>query len=938
MSRRIAAVVFVILLVLSASDYTIPQPANAAGTWTVSEYPAWITAYSKRSNSVVLHPASGKIYASMPSSDRDGNAIARIDPGTGAIERRQWIGSEPKKLALAADGRTIYVGLDGAFSIRKYDAPADAPGDQFPAGLSPLYGPMPYYDFALSPVDPNVVAISRNTFPEHVAVFDGGMQRPNVGGSGRTLSFANSESTLYGIDSNPIRRMSIDAMGITSVAFFPFSYPTGNVFQFHQDRFYTSAGRIFRASDLALMGSFSFGDFSTPEAPFVIDAAANKIIYVGRNSYCLRIEAFDLQTFQPLGWAQFDLGTNENDPKSVAKWGTNGLAVSMSKGPTLFIQSELIGPGTILPPAQAPAPISTPAPAAYIRRLNIPNNDLLFNRRDQLLYASVPNNAAAPIANTITRIDPDTGAIVSSAIIGDDPHKIALSDDGETLYAALHGAYRVRRFDTVTQTPGLIFEIPNRFQQPLSFAFLPGSPDLIVVSFGPAGAYVYDNGVARPQPLEPQGGVGDLFYSGTPNVLYAGMAGGLAKLQVSPVGLSVISQIAQTELSKIAIVDGKIYSSNRRVVDLVTYLVLGSFDENEANLVVVDAATGRAFFAGEKSIEVFDIHTYNKIGSIALPDNDEYTNVPTSVVRWGHNGLAIGSPRFIGDSSILLVRSHLIGATRPFDFDADGKSDLAIFRRDAGEWWINRSSDGATSAAQFSARQAVIVPADYTGDGKTDIAVWRPSSGEWHVLRSEDNSYDAVAFGTEDDVPSPADFDGDGRADLAVFRPSSGTWFIQRSGDNETTIEQFGTSGDLPVPADYDGDGKSDIAIYRPSNGQWWLDRSTAGLIVYQFGNSDDRTVQGDYTGDGKSDVALWRPSTGEWLALRSEDSSYYSLPFGISTDLPATGDYDGDGKFDPTVFRPSSATWYSQRTSAGILTRQFGAQGDQPVGSAFVR
>ena len=271
------------------------------------------------------------------------------------------------------------------------------------------------------------------------------------------------------------------------------------------------------------------------------------------------------------------------------------------------------------------------------------------------------------------------------------------------------------------------------------------------------------------------------------------------------------------------------------------------------------------------------------------------------------------------------------------DFDGDLKTDIGIFRPSVGEWWINRSSNGSTFAAQFGSATDSIVPGDFTGDGKSDIALWRPSTGEWFVLRSEDFSYFAFPFGSAGDVPVPADYDADGKNDAALYRPSTFTWFVRRSTDGGTTIQQFGATGDVPVPSDYDGDGKTDITIFRPSNGQWWMNRTTAGVLVVTFGNATDKLVQGDYTGDGKSDNALWRPSTGEWFILRSEDLSYYSFPFGVATDVPAPGDYDGDGKFDATVFRPSEAKWYSQRTSAGILIQQFGAAGDRPIPNAFV-
>ena len=292
-------------------------------------------------------------------------------------------------------------------------------------------------------------------------------------------------------------------------------------------------------------------------------------------------------------------------------------------------------------------------------------------------------------------------------------------------------------------------------------------------------------------------------------------------------------------------------------------------------------------------------------------------------------------PNLADGSDIGAFERRASGAV--LDFDGDGKTDIGVFRPGPGEWWINRSSNGSTFAAQFGAGSDHIRPGDFTGDGKADIAVWRSTTGQWFVLRSEDFSFFSFPFGGAGDMPVPADYDADGKTDAAVFRPLTSTWFIRRSGDSGTTIEAFGTSGDIPIPADYDGDGRADIAIFRPSLGQWWLNRSTAGVLAVTFGNSNDKLVPGDYTGDGKSDVALWRPSNGNWFILRSEDLSFFSFPFGLSTDLPTPGDYDGDGRHDATVFRPSSATWFSQRTTAGSLIQQFGISSDRPIPNAFV-
>jgi uncharacterized delta-60 repeat protein len=272
-----------------------------------------------------------------------------------------------------------------------------------------------------------------------------------------------------------------------------------------------------------------------------------------------------------------------------------------------------------------------------------------------------------------------------------------------------------------------------------------------------------------------------------------------------------------------------------------------------------------------------------------------------------------------------------------FDFEGDGKTDLAVYRPSAGEWWINRSSSAQTVAAQFGAASDKPAAADFSGDGKTDIAFWRPASGEWFILRSEDGSFYSVPFGAAGDIPAPSDFDGDGKADPAVFRPSSGEWFISKSSGG-TAIVTFGAAGDVPVAADYDGDGKRDVAIFRPSDGSWWYVRSTDNQFrVSTFGVSTDLPVQGDYTGDGKADIAVFRPSSGEWFVRRSEDSSFYSVPFGAAGDVPAPGDFDGDGRFDTAIFRPADATWYVNRSTAGLMIQQFGLATDKPVQSVFL-
>lgn len=350
---RLVAAGCLALSLLSALAWLAPAAAPTVAS-AQSAGSIFVRKVSLRANDVAYSTSTNMLYVSVPSgAGASGNSIAPVDPLTGVMGTPVFVGSEPSQLAISDDGNTMYVSLEGAFAIRRFDVQTQTPGVQFPVGSNTFHGTYRVNDLAVAPGSPDTVAVARHylsTSPPQVgvAIFDNGVQRPMTGpghiSGSDYVAYSASPSKLYGGGSGGLRTMTIDATGVTSTTYSATS--VGTHIKMSGGLVYGAMGLVMNPDTGVLLGTYPLASSSE----FVPDAAAGRVFYLtsdGFRSHSFTIRAYDINTFLQVG--SHTISGVTGAPMALIRWGVNGLAFCTSSGEVYIIQSALVAPGHPVP-------------------------------------------------------------------------------------------------------------------------------------------------------------------------------------------------------------------------------------------------------------------------------------------------------------------------------------------------------------------------------------------------------------------------------------------------------------------------------------------------------------------------------------------------------------------------------------------------------------
>jgi hypothetical protein len=655
----------------SDAPVTPPGPdAREAGTATPDASPevggvdhSILTTLPIEAQHVVYDRTRNLLYVSVAGDARNhANTIVSVDPVSGAIVATLPVGSDPGPLAISDDGAALWVGITGAFSIRKITLQTATS----PAVVGPLVHLLPdqHTDYGhraetlvALPGTPNAVAVATSdNVTGSVLVVDGATQRTmtvRAPAQAPAPFVLGPPGTIFGLGESKLAVISVSAGGV-SQTLFPtlFGRETGGLY---------SAGRLYLNGGAVL-------DVSNPAAPVRAGAFAFQGVLAERDSQTLLMITPDvnepayLRFLSTTTFAQVVAPLQV--PRQVADSYTADLVYTGDDG-VAFISREAGGkPGQLVlwhaPVIRAPTAGADRSDGGTEVRANTADGGVgasddcagcsfvtspargrqfVYDQKRNSIYLTAGSGTPSN-KNSVVKVDPTTGSVVSAVAVGVDPGPITLSDDASTLWIGEDAEHTVR---SVTIEPSLVagpqFPLPDIQQQlgrPVasSIVALPDGPTSIAVAtsgqVGPPAVLVLDAGVPRATRVQTGNPVDVFLVRGPPGLLFGfNRFTDFAVLTTSSAGITQTAfdgLIGGNNIRSLAYLDGRVFASDGPVIDVSNpakpvrvgvFPHIGAFALRSSTRALMLVTRGSPPFV--PVLRVLDTTTFTTVATATLP-------------------------------------------------------------------------------------------------------------------------------------------------------------------------------------------------------------------------------------------------------------------------------------------------------------------------------
>lgn len=641
------------------------------------------------------------------------NTVTAIDPRAAAVTASIPVGSDPNALALSNDASTLWVGMDGAFAMRKVTL----------TGATPVVGPLHRLTGATSngiytasvyvqailpmPDSPDTVAALASGGPNTLAVYDDGVPRanPNKVTSYPSFIFNGPPGQFYGLGStgfsDTLFWMRVLSTGIAQATFPGLLGGQG-------------ARALYKANRLYVSGTAY--DVSAPSTPTPVGTlsasgtlfdhtAPNRIGMLSQTSSSSVIRLINTDTLAQQGTAVSVptslLGTSDY-VTDVAYLGGDEVALiahgSFTPARVVLLHAPMLANDGVDPSTGAGGQGGSAAGSGGVtgtggsrgtggyggvcggctlHTLDVPGFHMRYDQSRGRLY-SVLTYSAAHDKNSLFSVDVPSETVLAKVPIPSSPRQMALADDGNTLWIGFDSSSKISKFD-VSSTPPVsvaVDTLPTGSGVGLLYdlAPLPGSATSIAATLG-GQVTILDDGVARPTVAN-----GRLSTS----VLAPGPAGTLfgldavdsgftfASYAIAPSGVTLLGSqegLMGNFYDVIHYYQGRVYADSGEVVDVsdpANPVRAGKFDYS--GLVAPMSPTRTLMLASGPVIDflqllILDNDNFTPVASLPFDSGIDGGTISgfSDLIYLGDDGVAFLGETFSGTDKLWILRSPVIG-------------------------------------------------------------------------------------------------------------------------------------------------------------------------------------------------------------------------------------------------------------------------------------